>query len=251
MKIHVSESTKSLIDTFPYKIVERGKVEIKGKGEMKTYFVLYKLDRNGNPVNTSSAIFQNVELKNNTNKEVSANDTVEDRGYSPVTMEDVRNSRASLRKGIDNEGEKDAKAENSNKTENKVSTNVTNNDESTAPVINKRNSIKSSLTNVNSGLPKVNESDSKAKEISEKIIISYNNKASDSPKAQKQQSNLNNTNDPPKPQTNSINTKKQAELRNNNASLVSLKMNDTTNNSSDNNSIIAVRTLKTQTCQLL
>ena len=50
MKIHISESTKALLDQNLYKIVERGLLEVKGKGEMKTYFVEAKLDDNGNPI---------------------------------------------------------------------------------------------------------------------------------------------------------------------------------------------------------
>jgi hypothetical protein len=50
MKIHISHSTKVLLDGRPYSIVERGKIEIKGKGEMKTYFVLNKVDENGKPI---------------------------------------------------------------------------------------------------------------------------------------------------------------------------------------------------------
>lgn len=50
MKIHISQSTKVLIERKPYKIVERGKIDIKGKGEMKTYFVLSKLDDDGKSI---------------------------------------------------------------------------------------------------------------------------------------------------------------------------------------------------------
>ena len=54
MKIHISQSTKSLIDLKKsYKIVERGKIEVKGKGEMKTYFVLCKLDTRGESIDCS------------------------------------------------------------------------------------------------------------------------------------------------------------------------------------------------------
>ena len=50
MKIHISHSTKVLLESRPYVVVERGKIEIKGKGEMKTYFLLHRLDERGNPV---------------------------------------------------------------------------------------------------------------------------------------------------------------------------------------------------------
>jgi hypothetical protein len=42
MRIHISESTRLLIEDQPYEIVERGKINVKGKGEMKTYFVVAK-----------------------------------------------------------------------------------------------------------------------------------------------------------------------------------------------------------------
>ena len=45
MKIHISEFTKTLLPTANYDIVERGKIEVKGKGEMKTYFVLGKIGK--------------------------------------------------------------------------------------------------------------------------------------------------------------------------------------------------------------
>lgn len=48
MKIHISHSTTSLLNTNRYHIVERGKLEVKGKGEMKTYFVLNLKDDKGN-----------------------------------------------------------------------------------------------------------------------------------------------------------------------------------------------------------
>lgn len=49
MKIHISQSTKAFIQG-KYKIVERGKLEVKGKGEMKTFFVLAKLDADGKSI---------------------------------------------------------------------------------------------------------------------------------------------------------------------------------------------------------
>ena len=50
MKIHISEYTKSLLPPTAYDIVERGKIEVKGKGEMKTYFVLGKFNPDGTPI---------------------------------------------------------------------------------------------------------------------------------------------------------------------------------------------------------
>lgn len=53
MKIHISQSTKAMLNPKNYKIVERGKIEVKGKGEMKTYFVLTKRDQDGKSVKMS------------------------------------------------------------------------------------------------------------------------------------------------------------------------------------------------------
>jgi hypothetical protein len=53
MKIHISQSTKAMLNPKNYKIVERGKIDVKGKGEMKTYFVLTKRDQDGKSVKMS------------------------------------------------------------------------------------------------------------------------------------------------------------------------------------------------------
>ena len=50
MKIHVSENNKSLLKSTKYSMTERGKIQIKGKGEMKTYFVLARLDERGHEI---------------------------------------------------------------------------------------------------------------------------------------------------------------------------------------------------------
>lgn len=64
MKIHISHSTKVLLEHRPYEVVERGKIEIKGKGEMKTYFVLNKFDNKGNPIKFPfQEIFEKFKLK--------------------------------------------------------------------------------------------------------------------------------------------------------------------------------------------
>ena len=50
MKIHVSETTRSMLPQKRYRLVERGKIDVKGKGEMKTYFVLNKIDEDGRDI---------------------------------------------------------------------------------------------------------------------------------------------------------------------------------------------------------
>jgi hypothetical protein len=65
MKIQVSESTKLLIENKRYKLTERGKMEIKGRGgDIITYFVACKLDEHGREVKSPyMEIMEN--LKNN------------------------------------------------------------------------------------------------------------------------------------------------------------------------------------------
>lgn len=70
MKIHISQSTKSLISAKDYKIVERGKLEVKGKGEMKTFFVLSKVDADGKSIKCPfTEIFEEYQKKHGAIKE--------------------------------------------------------------------------------------------------------------------------------------------------------------------------------------
>ena len=39
MRLHISQSTKALLKEKNYRIVERGKLEIKGKGKRKKKFI--------------------------------------------------------------------------------------------------------------------------------------------------------------------------------------------------------------------
>lgn len=50
MKIHLSGSTMALMNTAKYALVERGKMQVKGKGEMKTYFCLARKDAKGEQI---------------------------------------------------------------------------------------------------------------------------------------------------------------------------------------------------------
>ena len=65
MKIHISESTKCILKYNFYEIIERGTLEIKGKGTMKTYFVEAKLDEKGDPIKPifSETIVEDLRLK--------------------------------------------------------------------------------------------------------------------------------------------------------------------------------------------
>jgi guanylate cyclase len=44
MKIHISETTKNLLGKH-YKVSERGEIEVKGKGSMKTYWLDFRENR--------------------------------------------------------------------------------------------------------------------------------------------------------------------------------------------------------------
>jgi hypothetical protein len=50
MKIHISSVTATVLKNKPYLISERGTIEVKGKGSMKTYYVTSKLTKTGEPI---------------------------------------------------------------------------------------------------------------------------------------------------------------------------------------------------------
>jgi hypothetical protein len=81
MRIHISESTKLFIEDYPYEIVERGKIDVKGKGEMKTYFVLQRFDAKGQP---AKCPFMEIFQEQKNKKAVS-----EGINYKSVDIEDV------------------------------------------------------------------------------------------------------------------------------------------------------------------
>lgn len=237
MKIHISESTKSLIENCPYQITERGKVEIKGKGEMKTYFVLSKLDKHGKPIKLSfEMIASKSTVENNIEKPVE-----EERGYSPVTMEDVRKSRASLRKMVDEAFDEPEPIKLKNASEsvsskqpnvnhlnsNEIDGKKVNSDNNDQP---KRNSVvrRSSVISNPSGKPPA----TKDKSGNESIIISYSSKTkNESPKSINKNKSVqqDNQNDPKRKSSNGVSQM-------------------TGNNGINNN---ALKSMKTQTCQLL
>jgi len=240
MKIHISESTKSLIEKFPYKIVERGKVEIKGKGEMKTYFILCKLDKQGNPIKLN---FETIEQKAKINTE--QNPVEEERGYSPVTFEEVRKSCVSLRKVVDEKEPEPVKAKVSEPTKQnhhyevknsyindkkEANTNLTENgDDKKLNSVTRRSSIKS-VTNGSVKSVTIKDNDSKSKSVNEGIIISYSNKFNEPSKSRK---------DSYKP------VDSDSKIR------TSVDGTTVMNNNRGNNNTAVLRTMKTQTCQLL
>lgn len=98
MKIHISESTKKFLPS-NYKVSERGEIEVKGKGTMKTYWLDYREKRSSildNAMRSSSPV---KAIEYNYDRRMSmpqymlhskADNSVDERRvYSPVTFEDV------------------------------------------------------------------------------------------------------------------------------------------------------------------
>ena len=57
MKIHISETTKKELDEYPYQVKFRGEITVKGKGSMKTYWLL---GRDDNPRKGPKCPFQKL-----------------------------------------------------------------------------------------------------------------------------------------------------------------------------------------------
>lgn len=102
MKIHISETTRSFLSS-AYRVSERGEIEVKGKGSMKTYWLEFRENRSSvnqpleHVVENDSSPMKAIEY--NYDRRMSmpqymlhnkADSTVEERRvYSPVTFEDV------------------------------------------------------------------------------------------------------------------------------------------------------------------
>lgn len=83
MKIHISEATKLLIENKRYKLQERGKMEIKGKGEILTFFVTCKLDEHGREIKSPyMEVFEN--LKNKPPQNVLARNELQNESISKI-----------------------------------------------------------------------------------------------------------------------------------------------------------------------
>ncbi|XP_078670749.1 soluble guanylate cyclase 88E-like isoform X2 [Branchiostoma floridae x Branchiostoma belcheri] len=85
MHIHISETTKAHLDEEPYVIVERGTVTIKGKGEMKTYWLKEK--SGDEPVETLDAPFLTNSSENESDD--GSRDSSRISTYNPVFSDDV------------------------------------------------------------------------------------------------------------------------------------------------------------------
>lgn len=117
MKVHISQSTKDLLGP-KYKVLERGEIDVKGKGCMKTYWLEERkgriqlepipiannreiigpitTDRRKSLLDASKRIIMLPGVINNTHPELLANavgsnttNNDERRVYSPVTFHDV------------------------------------------------------------------------------------------------------------------------------------------------------------------
>lgn len=101
MKIHISESTKKFLPA-NYKVTERGEIEVKGKGSMKTYWLEFR-EKRGSPQhppdNTFDPLTPVKAIEYNYDRRMSMpqymlhnkteNSVDERRVYSPVTFEEV------------------------------------------------------------------------------------------------------------------------------------------------------------------
>lgn len=101
MKIHISETTQSFLPD-NYKVSERGEIEVKGKGSMKTYWLEYRENRisvSQTLLETNDAHSPMKAIEFNQDRRMSMpqymlhnkteNSLEERRVYSPVTFEDV------------------------------------------------------------------------------------------------------------------------------------------------------------------
>ncbi|XP_065347406.1 soluble guanylate cyclase 88E-like isoform X1 [Cloeon dipterum] len=85
MKIHISQGTKDLLPDI-YKTEKRGMITVKGKGDMKTYWLESKEGRLPLEHDETTVILVNTRAQ--------MSPTPVDRGYSPVTHADVVNKSA-------------------------------------------------------------------------------------------------------------------------------------------------------------
>ncbi|XP_062598322.1 soluble guanylate cyclase 88E-like [Saccostrea cucullata] len=86
MKIHISQTTWDHIKDHPYKVEERGSIPIKGKGSMKSYWLLY-LDANDDALPKSVTNTPKRELKNTP--------SLDNRSlYSPISFDDIPRKRS-------------------------------------------------------------------------------------------------------------------------------------------------------------
>lgn len=102
MKIHISETTRNFLPD-NYKVAERGEIEVKGKGSMKTYWLEFRENRssltnvtmvneNLSPIHVKAIDFnfdRRMSMPQYMLHSKAENNIDERRVYSPVTFEDV------------------------------------------------------------------------------------------------------------------------------------------------------------------
>lgn len=101
MKIHISQTTRNFLPN-NYKVTERGEIEVKGKGSMKTYWLEFRENRmsiSQTLENASECLSPVKAIEYNYDRRMSMpqymlhnkaeNNVEERRVYSPVTFEDV------------------------------------------------------------------------------------------------------------------------------------------------------------------
>ncbi|KAJ8299769.1 hypothetical protein KUTeg_023829 [Tegillarca granosa] len=102
MKIHISETTYRELKPYPYIVQERGTITVKGKGTMKTYWLLAK-NQEGKPICPFSSVIMDELAKADHIPDgsehlanVERSDSVEIRNvYSPVSFADVARNKSS------------------------------------------------------------------------------------------------------------------------------------------------------------
>ncbi|KAJ8951007.1 hypothetical protein NQ318_006391 [Aromia moschata] len=93
MKIHISQYTRQLLPP-PYRVMERGEIQIKGKGTMKTYWLQAKecrlpVPRTGDPPPPMMEIARKTDFKESTQPNSQQKEAGRAVVYSPITFQDV------------------------------------------------------------------------------------------------------------------------------------------------------------------
>ncbi|KAH9513755.1 Soluble guanylate cyclase 88E, partial [Bulinus truncatus] len=102
MKIHISETTKKELENYPYVVENRGSIDVKGKGQMKTYWLISKkeISENDLPLCPFIIIMKEEVMRRNQEEHVDSTNSrlVSDHQYSvspiphpysPVSFRDV------------------------------------------------------------------------------------------------------------------------------------------------------------------
>ncbi|GFS20194.1 soluble guanylate cyclase 88E [Elysia marginata] len=104
MKIHISETTKRELEKYPYEVEERGSIQVKGKGTMKTYWLRGKRDipESEMPQCPFLTIMQEEVKSRKAEETLDTSRASESMGsqaalhsYSPVSFKDMRMDAAS------------------------------------------------------------------------------------------------------------------------------------------------------------